>query len=348
MMEPHRKNNPAAELIAICGWKNSGKTTLIEQLIPRLLRQGLRVAVIKHDTHGIEVDRPGKDSDRFYKAGANVLLKGPGEEMVHRHLEEEPPLHEAIDRLLPSHDLVIVEGHKGTPLPKIWLDNEDGDAPPESVGRLLLRLRFNEDRVEAVWPLIMNHLKERTPLYGCVLIGGKSERMGRPKHLMETQGATWLERTLKKLEEVASKVVIAGEGLVPEKMSDRVRLPDAPGVRGPMAGILSAMRWNPGVSWLVAACDMPDLSKEALEWILSQRRPGVWCVMPRVREVHPLLAYYDFRARTLLERLARSGDFALHRLAGDQKVFTPEPPGDLQIAWRNINTREDLHRYRSP
>ena len=128
-------------------------------------------------------------------------------------------------------------------------------------------------------------------------------------------------------------------------------LPDVPGVRGPMAGILAAMRWNPGVSWLTAACDMPQISKPALEWLHAGCRPGVWAVMPHVpgleKEVQPLLAAYDFRARTLLESAARNHDYALVRLASHEKVITPEPPRDLAGAWRNINSAEDLQDYRS-
>ncbi len=63
-------------ILGICGFKNTGKTTLIERLIPRLKTMGLEVLVIKHDSHGIDVDRPGKDSGRFFRAGVDVLLQG--------------------------------------------------------------------------------------------------------------------------------------------------------------------------------------------------------------------------------------------------------------------------------
>jgi len=72
---------PGQTVFGICGWKNSGKTTLIESLIPHLIAQGLSLAVVKHDAHGLEVDRRGKDSDRFFRAGGDVILKGPGEEI---------------------------------------------------------------------------------------------------------------------------------------------------------------------------------------------------------------------------------------------------------------------------
>ncbi len=66
-------------VLAVCGWSGSGKTTLLESLIPLLRERGLQVAVVKNDAHGVEVDRPGKDSDRLFRAGASVVLRSPRE-----------------------------------------------------------------------------------------------------------------------------------------------------------------------------------------------------------------------------------------------------------------------------
>ena len=62
--------NAKPPVIAVCGVKNSGKTSLIEKLIPILRRQGLKIAVIKHDGHDFEPDVPGTDSARLRQAGA--------------------------------------------------------------------------------------------------------------------------------------------------------------------------------------------------------------------------------------------------------------------------------------
>jgi len=72
-------------VIAVCGFKNSGKTTLLEGVIPVLCNQGLAVGVIKHDAHGVQVDHQGKDSDRLFRVGADVLLHGPNETLARRH-----------------------------------------------------------------------------------------------------------------------------------------------------------------------------------------------------------------------------------------------------------------------
>ena len=91
---------------------NSGKTTLIEKIIPLLKEQGLRVAVIKHASAGFDLDQPGKDSWRFREAGADaVLLAGPDRLALQRRFEHPPSLEE-LGTMLPDADVVLVEGFK--------------------------------------------------------------------------------------------------------------------------------------------------------------------------------------------------------------------------------------------
>jgi len=343
-------------VFGICGWKNSGKTTLVESLIPDLIGQGLRVAVVKHDAHGLEVDRRGKDSDRFFRAGGDVILKGPGEEICRFRACDDEDLHQRIARFAPFHDLIIVEGHKTTPVPKVWLHGEDDRPRPAEVDNVLAEIPFGAakggslaERKEAVLPLLRQWLDGRwleQPLIGCVLIGGRSRRMGVPKHLMETGGETWLERTVALLGTVTAQVVAAGSGSLPEALKDLIVLPDVPGVKGPMAGILAAQRWNPDASVLVAACDMPCLTADALQWLCSLRRPGVWAALPLLDRqrgaAEPLLALYDRRSSIVLERLASRGAFSMQEPVGHPKVITPQPPAALRGAWKNMNSIEDL------
>lgn len=119
-------------VIAVCGAKNSGKTTLLERIIPHLGKAGLKVAVIKHDAHDFEPDVPGTDSYRLRMAGAaNVAVYSDLHYMLagewERHPQgnpalgyQEPPEKHA--RLLPwfkDADLVLMEGGKTLDLPKI-------------------------------------------------------------------------------------------------------------------------------------------------------------------------------------------------------------------------------------
>jgi molybdopterin-guanine dinucleotide biosynthesis protein A len=142
------------------------------------------------------------------------------------------------------------------------------------------------------------------------------------------------------------QVVLAGSGPVPNELGDLHRLPDPPGVSGPLAGVLAAMRWAPESAWVVAACDMPRISRDAVRWLIHQRRPGTWAVLPRSSEgrVEPLLAIYEPQARPLLEDQAAAGLWGLRRLAENDRVACPTPPAELAGAWVNVNTPEEMSR----
>lgn len=182
-------------------------------------------------------------------------------------------------------------------------------------------------------------------VWGCVLIGGRSSRMGTPKHLLCQDGMTWLERTVGLLAQCTQRVVIAGAGEVPDTLGQLGRIADIAGVAGPLAGILAAFRLWPWVSWLVAACDQPDMHIEALHWLLSCRRPGVRAILPALAgddHIEPLLAYYDQTCRDLLETMAASGRWGLCALGRERGVMTPQPPEHLHGSWRNVNTLGEL------
>ncbi|MDE3117186.1 MAG: molybdopterin-guanine dinucleotide biosynthesis protein B [Pseudomonadota bacterium] len=109
------------KLIGIVGWKNSGKTTLIERLVARFTGDGLRVATIKHAHHDFDIDHPGKDSWRHRHAGAREVLITSQRRWALLHENEgetEPTLGDLLARLSPA-DLVIVEGFKQHDHPKI-------------------------------------------------------------------------------------------------------------------------------------------------------------------------------------------------------------------------------------
>ncbi|MGE0310460.1 MAG: molybdopterin-guanine dinucleotide biosynthesis protein B [Lautropia sp.] len=103
------------------GWSGAGKTTLIEQLIPRFTMRGIGVSVIKHAHHRFDVDTPGKDSWRHREAGAREILITAENRWVLMHElrgAPEPGLHAQLRRFEPV-DLVLVEGYKSARLPKI-------------------------------------------------------------------------------------------------------------------------------------------------------------------------------------------------------------------------------------
>ncbi|MEM9198548.1 MAG: molybdopterin-guanine dinucleotide biosynthesis protein B [Pseudomonadota bacterium] len=114
----------------IAGWKNAGKTTLVERLLVTLTASGLRVSTVKHTHHAVDLDRPGKDSFRHRSAGAQEVIVASGARWALLHElrgAAEPPLRDLLARLAPV-DLVLVEGYKHAPHPKIevW---RGGEAP---------------------------------------------------------------------------------------------------------------------------------------------------------------------------------------------------------------------------
>jgi len=103
----------------ICGYKNSGKTTLIAALLPLLKERGLRIAVIKHDSHGFDIDHEGTDTFRFREAGAEgVAIASPGRTAVMK--ESEAKLEELL-ACYDDFDLVLIEGYKREGYPKLVL-----------------------------------------------------------------------------------------------------------------------------------------------------------------------------------------------------------------------------------
>lgn len=119
------------KIFGFAGWSGSGKTTLIEKLIPRFVQRGLRVSLIKHAHHTFDVDTPGKDSYRHRHAGASEVLVTSSRRWVLMHElrgTHEPTFEDQIRHLSPC-DLLLVEGFKFAPIPKleIWRE-ETGEA----------------------------------------------------------------------------------------------------------------------------------------------------------------------------------------------------------------------------
>jgi len=107
-------------IISIVGKSDSGKTTLIEKLVPELTRRGYRVATVKHDVHGFEVDREGKDSWRHKQAGAHtVIISSPQKVALIRDVEKDSTLDEIRRRWVQDVDLLLSEGYKKDVQPKI-------------------------------------------------------------------------------------------------------------------------------------------------------------------------------------------------------------------------------------
>lgn len=105
----------------IAGWKDSGKTTLVAKLVQELTSRGLTISTIKHAHHRFDLDQPGTDSHKHREAGANEVVLVSGKRWAIQHelrAQDEPAFDEILTKLSPC-DLVIVEGYKAEPIPKL-------------------------------------------------------------------------------------------------------------------------------------------------------------------------------------------------------------------------------------
>ncbi len=108
-------------LYGVVGWKNAGKTGLMERLVTEITGRGISVSTVKHAHHSFDVDHPGKDSHRHRVAGATEVLLASRNRFALMHElrdEDEPSLSELLQKLAPV-DLVLVEGYKRDTHPKV-------------------------------------------------------------------------------------------------------------------------------------------------------------------------------------------------------------------------------------
>jgi molybdopterin-guanine dinucleotide biosynthesis protein B len=105
-------------VFGVTGWKNAGKTTLVERLVAEFVRRGWRVATIKNAHHEVDIDRPGTDSFRHRAAGATEVALVGGHRYAIMREQEGPTLAEVLARLAPA-ELVLIEGFKREPHAKI-------------------------------------------------------------------------------------------------------------------------------------------------------------------------------------------------------------------------------------
>lgn len=159
--------NKIVPVVSIVGESDTGKTTLIEKIIPELAGRGYRVATIKHHGHGFDIDREGKDSWRHKHAGARMtILSSSRSVAVVEDVEKDHEIEELRDLYVRNVDIVLTEGFKNNRLPKIEVFRADlkddiisrgdeklmavvGDKPPHAPVP-----HFNRDEIKGIVDLI--------------------------------------------------------------------------------------------------------------------------------------------------------------------------------------------------
>lgn len=349
--------------IALCGLSGSGKTTLVEKLIRQFSENGFEVAAFKHGCHRFDIDREGKDSDRFAKAGAVPVL------IADR--EKEALISQGTGRLdiagsVLSADLLFIEGLKELPAPKLLMVDRDravlpmleDDAIPQVLAlvhsgdsdeleRFDLPL-FHRDDVPAISFFVEEWFRKRAeaiPLHGLVLAGGQSSRMGRDKATLNYHGPNQLERTAALLGDVCNQVFISCRAEQVENYATSANFPaiaDSYLDMGPLGGLLSAQRQRPHAGWLVAACDFPLLDKAVIATLTEARNPFRFATAFAAGDggPEPLLAIYEPKSRRRLLEAHASGNDSLRSFLRSNRVALVEPRNPLALF--NANDPEAL------
>ena len=175
------------------------------------------------------------------------------------------------------------------------------------------------------------------------MIGGKSERMGRPKSLLPSENGALSEKLFSLLGGVCDKAFLLGSGPLPPALQGAERICDATEFSGPLAGIVAAHRRAPFADWLVLAVDLPNMDEKYLLKLVSLRAPGARFIGAHNVEknsLEPLAAIYSPQ---LLGALARfgEGELSINRMLGRLGI-KGNPALFDGIKLKNVNYPEDL------
>ncbi len=351
---PHYLFNPYE--IAICGFKNSGKTTLATSVISALADTH-DIGYAKHDGHRFEMDHPGKDTHRAAAAGARTIRINDDEHhaLIHRGATNEFDQRAAMLQA----DVVIAEGCKRANIDKIVMLDDAATILDEELENVIAYVGtapswsgaaetpyFQRDDVAAIVDFVTARWAARVPpLRGLVLTGGRSTRMQQDKSGLQYHGVSQTEFVHALLAPHMRDVLVSTRAEQADK-ADHAGLPqlhDRFHGLGPIGGILTAMQADPAAAWLVVACDLPFLESGTFEALVSGRNPfkpatafrGTGNGLPE-----PLCAIYEPKAR-----------YRLHQFVGlgchcPRKVLINSDPQLLDQAnpqWLdNVNTPEEL------
>jgi len=268
----------------------------------------------------------------------------PTQSFVRRRAAGPQPIADVLADVPKDLDLVLVEGHKAAPISKLVLEHPEAREPivgPE----VLATLPWGEGRVDAALALVSQHVGRQwaeRPISVAVLAGGHSRRKGARKAMLELRGRTLLEQVVGSLRPWGRPIVLAGAGPLPRTLRDELCVvPDAPGVDGPLAGLLALMRHDGGRAWLLVGCDQPWLEPAHAQWLAAQRRPGVWSLLPRSPDserAQPVGAIYEPMLLPELERAVARGDRALHVAVAGCPSASVTPDHALAAGWQSVNT----------
>ncbi|MFQ5715926.1 MAG: molybdopterin-guanine dinucleotide biosynthesis protein B [Nitrospinales bacterium] len=355
--------------LCFAGYTGTGKTTLLERLIKRFRSEGIRIGYYKHDAHRFTIDREGKDTFRCSRAGAEmVAINDPTHFAV---IGDDDFKKTAVTHALEQCDCILIEGYKKSPFDKmVFLDSQGqlpipADTPGikavvhqgDSTGWDPKDSRvpvFHRDEVESIYRFVKSHFYERSvPLYGAVMAGGQSRRMGKPKFSLTYNGKPEAPRMAELLSQFCERVFLsAGAGgrenglsLIPQCE----RIDDEHAGLGPVGGLATLMSRYPDHAWLIAACDLPFLRERTLARLLRERDSLKYgtCYLQKGRlGVEPLCAIYEPKfIAPLFEAMSRR-ELSLSRIIRQVSFKLIQIPEEDRHHFTNVNTPEEYELAR--
>lgn len=254
-------------------------------------------------------------------------------------------------------DLVLSEGAPGAGTPTVLLLDEGGQcgADPEPAGDVVATVGvgrgpmgrrapdFHPSDLEGIAQAVLSRLSadaEARPLYGLVLAGGRSTRMGRPKWQLDYRGEPHALHLLGLLDARCERSFLSirpEQGEEPALASNPHIVDAFPGL-GPLSGILSAMTLHPEAAWVVLACDLPGVSVGTIERLLAARAPlrFATCYESPVDGLpEPLVAVYEPKARLRLFQLAALGHSCPRKMLLNSRTLLLESAEGKELA--NVN-----------
>lgn len=347
--------------IAFCGFSNSGKTTLISRLVS-LFSESYSVGYYKHGCHRFDIDREGKDSFVVRQSGARAVMVSDPEKHALISTGSSDLLLEKTGLL--HVDFLLVEGLKELALPKLVLIDHDHKildllanktlknvialvtADPASIPDTYGFPVFHRDRIEDIAAYILAFFHStvtRRPLFGLVLAGGKSERMGEDKALLAYHTQVQIQHTATMLLKQCKEVYLScrsdqqssyGKYGIPLMLDGYLDI-------GPLGGLLSAQQRFPDASWLVTACDLPFLDHSLISELTAERNPFSFATAYRHadRKPEPLCTLYEPKSRLPLLLRHATGNNSLRSFLEDSPIhyLSVKDPRYLH----NINTPEE-------
>ena len=331
--------------LAFCGYSGSGKTTLIAAIV-RQLSPKFSVAYYKHGCHRFNIDREGKDSWTIGQAGATtVMISDPEKKaLVTTHTSNTPLLER---HAFSDHDILIVEGLKELPLPKLLLvDRErrildlvsngsitnvvalvvpDDPASYPAFGVPLFQRNNISAIAEFIENLLFNRSSKEFSLHGLVLAGGQSSRMGCDKALITYHNNNQLVHTAELLRQQCREVFISCR----EEQAATYRSFGIPLITdsylgiGPLGGLLSAQRSITDAAWVIVACDLPFLNETIVRQLCTERDPLRFATAfrhPESGRIEPLCTCYEPKSRNRLMLQHLEGKNSLSAFLNESRI----------------------------